>query len=71
MRTHRPSPEPLFVGIAEAARLTSVSPDHIRALIAAGTLPAARIGTAPGGVRGVWRIRRDDLITVFSGGRAA
>jgi excisionase family DNA binding protein len=63
--------ESLFVSIKEAASLVGCSQDLIRDLIAKGDLPAARIGTARGGVRGVWRIRRDALVALFSGGRVA
>lgn len=62
---------PLFVSIKDAATLAGTSQDFIRDLIANNTLPAARIGTARGGARGVWRIKTADLVTVFSGGRVA
>jgi len=35
--------KPLFIGIADAARISGVSVDSIRRLIADGALPAARL----------------------------
>lgn len=35
---------PLFIGVAEAAGIMRVSPRRLRAMIAAGLIPAAKVG---------------------------